>query len=179
MADFVVKIEGLRELEQALAELPKATAKATLRRVLKKAADPIYRDAKARAPSRPADADPKYYGGKVQDVGGKRVRVGGKLRRPGTDEALVQSGTKLTRNQARTARKEGKDFAEHYVGSRDPIARLIEFGTSEMPAHPVFRPAWEANKGKALEIIGDELGDEIEKSRKRLAAKAARLAAKG
>jgi HK97 gp10 family phage protein len=180
MAKQIVKVEGLRQLEAALAELPKATGKAVLRRVLKAAAAPIYEDAKGRAPSRDADAAPVYYGGAKVGKGKRRSESErGTLRRPGTDEALVQSGTRLTRNQARLARKEGKDAAEHYVGSRDPIARLLEFGTANTSAQPVFRPAWDAHKGKALDIIATELGAEIGKAAARIAKKTAKFAAKG
>lgn len=165
----LVRVEGLKELENALRELPKSTGKAVLRRVLKAAAEPIYKDAKSRAPSRPSDAKPVYYGPK-----GDR-----KLRRPGTDEALVQTGTRLTRNQARLARKEGKNSAEHYVGSRDPIARLLEFGTAHSAAQPIIRPAWDGHKEEALRIITSDLGAEIEKAAERLAKKNAKLTVKG
>lgn len=165
----LVKIEGLKDLEAALAELPKATGKSVLRRVLAKAALPILDAAKSRAIRRPDDAKPVYYGRK----GAK------KLRRPGTDEVLIQAGTRLTKNQARQARKEGKNYSEYYVGSRDPIARLIEYGTSDTPAHPIFRPAWEGGKDDALKIISEELGGEIEKAAVRVAKKAAKLAAAG
>ena len=164
-----IKVDGLKDLDRALGELGKSAGKAVLRRVLKAAAEPIYQAAKARAPSRPAGAKPVYYGK------GENKR----LRRPGTDEALVQSGTRLTRNQQRTVKREGKDTAEHYVGSRDPIARLLEYGTVNTRAQPVFRPAWEANKDQALTIIKESLGAQIEKTAKRQQAKAARLAAKG
>jgi len=45
-----LKVEGLRELERALAELPKATAKNTLKRTLKLAAQPIADHAQRLAP---------------------------------------------------------------------------------------------------------------------------------
>lgn len=164
-----VKIEGLRELDQALGDLTKGMAKSTLQRVLKKAADPILREAKSRVPQRDPGAPPSYWG-----KGERR-----KLRRPGTADALVHSSTRLTRNQARQARKAGKSFAEHYVGTRDPISRLIEFGTADTPAQPFMRPAWEIGKGQALEIARTELGEEIKKSTERASRRAAIIAAKG
>lgn len=164
-----IKMAGFKELGAALDQLPKATAKATAVRVLKKAGEPIRAAAQASAPARPAGAPDIFYG-----KGDNK-----KLRRPGTDKALWQMGTRLSKNQARLAKKEGKDFAEVYVGTRDPVARILEFGTVDMPAHPMIRPAWSANAGNALATIGQELGTEIDKSAKRLARKAARLAAKG
>lgn len=65
-----VQIEGLRELEAALANLPKATAKNVLRRVLKKAAAGTLADAQSKAP---------------RDTGGlsKSIIMGVKTRRHG------------------------------------------------------------------------------------------------
>lgn len=143
-------MEGLRELEAALAELPKATAKATLRRTLKKAAQPIADGAQGIAP-----------------------KLTGQLQRS------IIIGTRLTRRQAREARREGKHFAEIHVGTADPAGVPQEFGTFKENAQPFMRPSWDGNKDEALRIIGKELGNEIEKSAARLSRKAARLAAKG
>ena len=164
-----VKIEGLRELDKALGELTKGVAKSTLQRVLKKAAEPFLNEAKARVPERDPNSAPSYWG-----KGGQR-----KLRKPGTADALVHSSTRLTPNQARQARRAGKSLAEHYVGTRDPISRLIEFGTADTPAQPFMRPAWANGTGKALNIIRTELAGEIKKSADRARRRAAKLKAKG
>lgn len=82
--------------------------------------------------------------------------------------------------QRREAKREGKNFAEVYVGSRRGSAAIFqEFGTTEQPANPYMRPAWESTKDAVLDGIAEDLGTEIEKSRSRLARKAARLAKKG
>lgn len=146
----MVKMEGLADLERALMELPRATSKATLRRVLKKAAAPVEAAMVAKAP-----------------------RLTGAL------QISIRSGTKLTKRQQRFAKKEGKSSSEIYVGTADPAGIPQEFGWSEGAAHPFARPAWEETQDGALVTIATELGGEIEKSRARLAAKAARLAAKG
>ncbi|MEG3177048.1 HK97-gp10 family putative phage morphogenesis protein [Sphingomonas sp. RB3P16] len=145
-----VKIEGLAELDFALTELPKSTAKATLRRVLKQAAAPIEAAMVAKAP-----------------------KLTGALK------ISIRSGTKLTKRQQRLAKKEGKSSSEIYVGTADPAGIPQEFGWIEGAAHPFARPAWEETQDQALAIIRENLATEIEKSRSRLAAKAARLAAKG
>lgn len=169
MPKTIVKVSGLRELEAALSELPKSVGKAVLRRVLAKAAAPIEATADRLAPSRDSGDSPKYYGGKVQVVDGRRRRVGGKLRRIGTGEALVQAGIRLTKSQARKARKAGKSTVEYYVGTRDPAAKFYEYGTANAPAQPFLRPAWDRHKGEALDIIKDELGREIETAAARVA----------
>lgn len=159
-----VRVEGLRELDAALGQLPPSVGKAVLRRVLKQAAVPIYEYAHERAPMRPAGAP------KVTYMKGGQERI----RRPGTLKVLVQSGTRLTRRQAAMVRKEGKWDAEHYVGTRDPIGRLIEFGTAHSPAEPFMRPAWDYGAPIALKLIGDKLGEGIDKAAKRVARKAAK-----
>ena len=76
-----------------------------------------------------------------------------------------------------TLDREGKHFAEVYVGSRrGSAATFQEFGTVEQPARPYLRPAWEATKLEALKIVEEEMGAEIERAAKRLARKAAKLA---
>lgn len=144
------RIEGLRELEAALANLPKATGKNVLRRVLKKAAAPIESDAAAAAPE-----------------------FAGLLRRD------VKTAARLTRRQAGLARRQGKSTVEVHVGVSDPAGLQNEFGNQHQQAQPFMRPAWDANKDAALRTIADDLGSEIERAAARLARKAARQAAKG
>lgn len=141
-----VRIEGLRELDHALGELPKATARNVLRRVLKKAAEPTLSAMEAHAP---------------RDTGW-------------TAGSIAISST-LNRSNRGDVKREGKAFAEVYVGSdRGSAAVFQEWGTVNQPAHPYMRPAWEGTKERALEIIGKELGSEIEKAAARLARKLAR-----
>src|SRR5688572_23085667 len=83
------KLEGFRELDRALGQLPKATAKNVLRRVLKKAAQPVDDDASAAAP---------VNTGKLQ--------------------VSVITGTQLTRSQRRGAYlKTSNYYAEIHVGT--------------------------------------------------------------
>lgn len=149
-----VRIEGLRELERALAELPKATGKNVLRRVAVRALEPVMEAARARAP---VDK--------------------------GTLKESLNVSTKLSKRQQRlNARRvaQSKASVELYAGPTAlPHAHLVEFGTVKMAPQPFMRPAWDATKNKALEIIKSELGSEIDKAAKRLARKRARAAAKG
>jgi HK97 gp10 family phage protein len=137
-----VKVTGLKELDAALSELPKATARNVLKRSLKPAADVVDREASANAP---------------EDTG--------KL------EQSVIVGTKLTRSQSRDVRRNGKSFAEIYVGTALGRGMFTEFGTYKDPAQMWFTRAWEATKGEALEIISKTLGTEIEKAAARLRKK--------
>nr|WP_281356782.1 HK97-gp10 family putative phage morphogenesis protein [Sphingomonas hominis] len=136
----------MRDLDAALSELPKiTTAKAVVRRVLKKAAEPLRALAEQTAP-----------------------RLTGALK------ISIVIGTKLTRRQARMARKEPKSLTEMFIGTSNPAAVPQEFGTHDQKAQPFMRPAWQATKDQVLTNIGNELGPEIEKTAARLAKKAAR-----
>ena len=61
-----------------------------------------------------------------------------------------------------------------FAGVNDPAGVQQEFGNEHNPPQPFARPAWDANKTRALDIIKDELGGEIMKAARRLAKKAAR-----
>ncbi|WP_034658295.1 HK97-gp10 family putative phage morphogenesis protein [Chelativorans sp. J32] len=143
-----VKIEGLRELDRALGQLPKATGKSVLRRVLKEAGEPIARAARDRAP--------KLELHLVENI---------------------DVGTKLTRRQAALHRKTFADdraSAEVFVGAADPAGVQQEFGNERHPPQPFMRPAWDATKRQALHIIEHLLWTEIDKAAQRQARKAAK-----
>ena len=147
-----VRVEGLRELEKALAELPKATGKNVLRRTLRQAAQPMADLAEGRAP-----------------------RASGQLQRS------VGMGTRLSKRQARLQRREPEyekpTGAQLFVGAGAlPQAHLREFGGDGRGAQPFMRPAWDAEKRPMLERIKATLAEEIRKAAERLARKAARRA---
>lgn len=149
-----VKVEGLRELDDALAELPKVTAKNTLRRTARKVAQPMADDMRSRAPAR---------------EGALRNSIG--------------VGTKLTRRQQSQHRKMFKDdraAVEVFIGAGGlPQAITQEFGTFFHAPQSFARPAWDAGKDTMLASIKTELWTEISKAAQRNARKMARLAAKG
>jgi len=148
-----VKIEGLKELEKALEELPRATGKSVLRRTLKKAAQPVAEDMRARAPD-----DPATHGNDLK--------------------SSIGVSTKLSKRQARIHRKmfrSDKASVEMFVGAGAlPQAHLQEFGAPQHGPQPFARPAWDGNKMQVLEAIKDTLGAEIAKAAKRLAKKRAK-----
>ena len=153
-----VKFEGLKELDRALAELPKSAAKAVLRRTLMKAGQPVADAAKGMAPD---DAE----------TGGYDLKNS------------ITVGTKLSRRQTKIHRKEfrnDKAFAEVFVGAGPiPSAHNQEFGNVNHGPQSFMRPAWDGGKHEVLETIKTETWAEIEKSAQRLSRKAARLALKG
>lgn len=154
MATFKVRVEGLRELDAALGQLPKAVAKGVLRRVGIKALKPFDEAWRRKAPRDSGD---------LAESGGV--------------------GTKLTRRQARLARASaragGKDFVEIYAGPNNAAAVPQEFGTITQSAQPFVRPAWDATHMQVLDGIKRDLGAEIDKTAKRAARRAAKRAAGG
>ena len=138
------KIEGLRELEQTLRALPKATARNALQRGLKKAAQPTLDDWKAKVP-----VEEGHY----------------------RNSLIMGPSSKLTRRQRQDAKKEGTYFAEIHVGTADPAGQQQEYGNINHPAQRSGTPAWDANKQQALDTVGKEMWTEIEKAAARRAKK--------
>lgn len=152
-----VRIEGYAELNNALRELPKATQKNVLRRVLLQRAQPIADTARALAPD-----DPKTGGNDLH--------------------SSVAVSTKLSPRQAGIHKKmfrNDKASAEVFAGAGPlPQAHLMEFIGGAGGPQPFMRPAWDATKDAVLDGISDDLWKEIAAAAKRLANKAARAAAK-
>lgn len=144
------KIEGLRELDAALGEFKKATAKAIIRRTLKKAAEGMAAAAERNAPV-----------------------LSGQLRES------IAIGTKLTRRQARLAKKDpDKDFVTVYMGPNNPAAVPQEFGTFDQKAQPFMRPAFAAEAENTIGRVRDIMRTEIDKTVERARKRAMRAAAK-
>lgn len=177
MADPVatMTVSGLADLEAALLELGNAVAGQALYNALMQAAIPIQDTAIAMAPQA---AKPHYrYKRK-----GKRIsrRGGGQQAASQTvEKVLVQPGN-LRKNIARK-RLKGRKYAEltggeAYVGvswqGDAYYGRFLEFGTANMAARPFLRPAFDARSGEALGIFIDRLQQNIERARRRAAAKA-------
>lgn len=140
------RIEGLKELDEALAELPKATARNVLLRTLKKVAQPIADTAAHLAPD-----DPR--------TGGKDLH----------SSILVQSVP---------AKKRENDVEVAVGPSQQTFYGMFqEFGTARHGPKPFLRPAWDGHVMEVLSGIKNTLADEIDKAAKRLARKAARIAA--
>ncbi len=175
---ITAKVHGIDELDAALTELPKSVANAVLRTALKKAGQP------------------------VADLAGA---LAGTHQGTGAFAKSFLVHTVLTKGQKRAKKLRGdaKQQATVFVGSKDRKAHLIEFGTGPheliatnkkvlasadavfgvaashpgTKAIPTLRPAWDALRESVLSTIGQEMWKAIEKARKRLAKRAAKLAA--
>lgn len=172
-----VKVEGLKELDAALGELSKSLAKGTLRRALKQVAEPIAEQASNLAPER---------SGKLKQSIGVSTKAP-----PNTDpgkiaysQVLRGGGDSKSASAAlRAARKANPGtFAQVFIGpgaaaSRTRAAVQQEFGNVNHGPKAYMRPAFEVEKMNALDGLAETLGAEIEKTRKRVAKRAAKKAA--
>jgi len=140
-----VKVEGLRQIEEALMNLKRATAKNVALRALKKAAEPMAADMRARAPDDPTSAGWDLH-------------------------TSINIATKATRG----AKHRKLSPVEVLIGPRVRHQQLLEYGTRRMPPHPYVRPAWDAGKMQALEDIKTSMWEEIAEAAKRAARKEAR-----
>ena len=141
-----VRIEGLAEVQTALRELPNATAKNIMRRILKKRGEPIADAARQKVP-----VDKGHL------------------------KNSITVATKLVKSQRRKHKKPDKDDVEVYVGpGADPAAHLQEFGTVNHPPQPFMRPAWDGEKDKVLENLREDMWTEIKKAAARRAKKLAK-----
>lgn len=179
-----VRVEGLKELDKALGELSKATARNTLRRALTSAAQPMLEAAKRNAP---------------EDTGGLRrgIQIGTKISKdkskdPGSRayaQTMAAGGSRADAVQAlrdaRRAQGVGGSFAEVFLGpvranKKNTIkANVQEFGSVKQPAQPYMRPAFDSEAQNVINNIGKELSKEIDKSVARARARAAKKAARG
>lgn len=163
-----LRIEGLKELDKLLGELPASTARRTSRKGMMAALEPVAAAARSMAP---------------RGVEPKNARS--------ADSIAVSD--KLTRAQARAAARTDRQtptMIHAYVGMANPLGHLIEFGSGPrrkkngqyvgiMPAQPFMRPAWDANRAAVLASLTAHLRVEIDKVLARRAKRAARAAARG
>lgn len=141
MTKVTFKMTGLRELERALGELPKATRRRVGLKVLREGGEPIAKAARALVRVRSGDLRESY------DVG--------------TNLAPSQRGD----------RGAVAPVEVYVGPGQNPQAITEEFGTFDQEAHPSLTPAWEGEKINALDIIGTKLGIEIENTARRLGPK--------
>ena len=139
-------IHGAAELEKVLRQLPNQTRGQILRTAVMAGAREVRDAMRLAAP--------------VGATGTLRKSIVARTQK--SDTAGNLGGTLF---------KAGRFAATVFVG---PTAQAFyglfsEFGTSTQPARPWMRPAWEASKGRAFNIMGATLGPAIERAALRLA----------
>ncbi len=152
------RIEGLKELNKSLGQLPRATGKNVLRRVARRALEPIIEVAKGlvHAPT-------------------------GKLRDSLAVSTKLSSRQKTLHVSMFTNKRSSIEmFAGAGPHSFVPQAVWEEFGVKrgkkkiKSTPHPFLRPAWDGGKMRALNDIKQDLWFEIKRAAERVARKKAR-----
>lgn len=154
-----LKMDGFRELEKALAELPAGTSKGIARRAMKKELKPVL------------DMANGLWPGSSGDV----FRITSRISRSQISDSLAP--------RDRSALNMFVGAPGGATGT--PEAHLIEFGTGprfqkngrftgSVSPTPMLQPAWDAHKRKILDGLGKRLWDEIEKTQARRAKRAAK-----
>lgn len=171
MAGTTFKLSGFRELETALLELSTKEAKKIGRAALRQAAKPILQEARANVPvregrlkkalrlkvDRGTDANGNFSDARME----AEVGLGGAIAK--------QYRKRLTKRKRKTAKGKVRDYW-YQIGSRpDVYGKFVEFGTSDTAPKPFMRPAWDKEGGqRAIDRVGKELGEGIEKAAKAL-----------
>jgi hypothetical protein len=167
-----VTATGFKELDAALAQLPKAAAKRTLQRTLVKAGQPIADEATALAPRDTGElAGSLAVSTRIANNVGK-AEFAAVMRAGGT-----RSEARGAMIAARRASAGEGSFAMAFVGPEKAktkaaaIKRIVmEFGSVKrnIAPRPYMRPAWDTKQGEALDIVKRELGNEIIATARRL-----------
>ncbi|WP_370267424.1 HK97 gp10 family phage protein [Nioella sp.] len=160
MTEYVTT-EGFAALDALFDELAKpATRRASARRALGKAAEPMAAIANSLKPDDPATSGAE-------------------------DSIHVGIGTRLTprqRLQHRRLTRDDRAGVELFVGitaprgasAADPAGVQQEFGNVNHPPQPFMRPAWDQDHRALLGRLAVELGKDLERSIQRARRRAAR-----
>lgn len=160
MSDGVsYKLQGFEGLDLALDELPKATAKNVLRRTATNAMKRIEDRMAQLAPYDPQD----------RDGNGKHLN----------ESMRTQT---VTAKRARGSIKFDKQNGVAVMTGPAPVGKIPranaswqEYGTVKMPAHSYARVAADVEAHSVIVDVRDELKAQIEKAKKRMKRKAAKL----
>ncbi len=150
------RIEGLKALDKALGQLPRATGKNVLRRVARKALEPIIDDAKGKV---------HVLSGRLRDS----LAVSPKLSH--RQKTLHVS---MFANKRSSIEMFGGAGAHSFVGQAVWTEFGVDRGGKRTTPHPFLRPAWDAGKMPMLNNIKQDLWTEIKRAADRVARKKAR-----
>ena len=143
-----VEEKGLRELGEAFAKLERDMQQKLAAQATGAAASVIKKAAKSQVM-----ANPSYETGRLY-----RSVIAKKIPRSQTDYTSEHIVTFLGRSRRPRKLAKGQASAPHAV--------FLEFGTVNMPAEPILRPAFDNNAGRAKDIMISKLRAGIEKASK-------------
>ena len=138
-----IKITGLSELCAKLQELPARIERNIMRGALRAAAGVVRDEARKRAPV----SNKEHWLGK----GFKKVLI-----KPGSLKKAIKV------RQGKT-REKGAVLYQVYISKKIWYGRFVEMGTSKQPGHPYLRPAFDAQKERALAAMQEYIIARIDK----------------
>lgn len=147
MATITYKVDGLKELGEAMRALSSKVSTSISGRAVGAAARMVREKAKRNIQTSPSIDT----GALLKAVIVKKIP---KSKTPLTAEYIV-----TVRGRGKKNKKTGE------VSASAPHGNLVEFGTVRMPAEPYLRPALEKNYREATEIIKKRLAAGIEKAK--------------
>lgn len=133
-----VQVKGLRELGAAMKALGNDMGLKIARAATAAAAQPVKKRAIANVIASPS-----------VDTGSLKSSV--------IVKRLGKKESKLTSEHIVTVRGRGKKKKDGTRQTAAPHGSKVEFGTVHMPAEPFLRPAFESEKGNALQKMQDTL----------------------
>ncbi|WP_315924834.1 HK97-gp10 family putative phage morphogenesis protein [Mesorhizobium sp. SP-1A] len=163
-----LKIEGLAELQRGLEQFKKSTQRGILERALKRAAKPIVDAAKTAAPVRTGALRKSIGMEVIRHNAGKAAFAEAMRGGASKEEAAIAA-----RGANRAAAGQGAS-ATVRVQATAPHAIFAEFGTRHSGAQPFMGPALRQGERSVPRDIAADLKIEMEKSAKRIAARAAK-----
>lgn len=152
MAEFV-KIDGLDTFSRALRELPKNVARRVLRQGVAAGIKVIRDEAKAKAP---VYTGPVREGHPPPGTLKRAISAGRSNRDSGPGKEVANVFVRQSKNGSvgqKGVKKYGK-FDAYY-------AKFVEFGTSKMAARPYLRPAFEAKKQEAVDVLAEKIASTL------------------
>jgi len=170
-----VKLEGLKELNDALGDFSKATAGNILKRAVGTAGAMFAEHASAIAPKDTGQLKREIKVSKPKIITPGKAAYAQAMRETGDKAEAAAAARAANKSAGGTGRS-----AVTHVGPTKKAGQgmLQEFGTAHHRAQPFMRPTFDADGGKLVDVIRDTLAEEIDKATKRAERKAARLAAK-
>lgn len=173
------RLLGLKELQEAFAQMPASTARGVKVRVLTKRLQPVIDAARAKAPKRLGHLKKSFVVTTVPPKGQESAFSKGysaTLAAGGT----VQEARAVGRAVASAVKREvGSPSVRVWGGpGRHPQGTLQEFGTRHHRPQSFLRPIWDAKKENLLDGIAYDLRLEVEATANRVASRAAKRAAR-
>ena len=146
-----MKITGFRDIEKALAKLPRGTAKGLARRAMKKELKPVK------------DMADVFWPGS-----GTAFRISSAIKGRQRADSHAQHGPSITNMFVGSFERQAH-LIEFGTGPRYQKSGKYVGAVSPQP---MLQPAWDMNKHQVLDGLGNRMWEEIEKTQARRAKKA-------